>query len=32
MQMITGGECGAFNPELLKAFEAVEPAIDRLYR
>lgn len=32
MQMITGGECGAFNPGLLKAFEAVEPAIDRLYR
>ena len=32
MGMITGGECGTFNPALLAAFEAVEPAIDRLYR
>lgn len=32
MRMIVGGECGAFNPALLKAFEAVEPAIDQLYR
>ena len=32
LRMITGGECGAFNPRLLETFMAVEPAIDQMYR
>ena len=29
--MIRDGECGAFNPKLLEAFFAVEPALRELY-
>ena len=32
LRMITGGECGTFNPRLLETFMAVEPAIDQMYR
>lgn len=32
LQMITDGECGSFNPELLETFKAAEPAIDMMYR
>lgn len=31
LRMIRDGECGAFNPKLLKAFFAVEPALRELY-
>lgn len=31
VEMIRNGECGAFNPELLAAFESVEPQIRELY-
>ena len=31
LRMIRDGECGAFNPKLLEAFFAVEPALRELY-
>ena len=31
LQMIQGGECGVFSPQLLKAFLSVEEEIHRLY-
>lgn len=32
VEMIRNGECGVFNPTLLEAFSAVEPAIREFYR
>ena len=32
MNMILGGECGAFNPELLQYFQQAEPRIGLLYQ
>ena len=31
LSMILEGECGAFNPELLEAFQQVEPSLNELY-
>ncbi|MEE0846217.1 MAG: response regulator [Eggerthellaceae bacterium] len=31
MEMIAGGECGAFNPQLIETFKEVEPLIDEMY-
>lgn len=32
MEMILQGQCGAFNPELLRYFQEAEPALSRLYK
>lgn len=31
MEMILGGQCGAFNPKLLDCFRQVEPLLEELY-
>ncbi len=32
VQMIVGGECGAFNPKLVESFLQVEPELRRMYQ
>ena len=32
MEMIKGGQCGVFNPVLLRCFEQEEPALAALFR
>ena len=31
MEMILGGQCGVFNPRLLRYFQEAEPALSQLY-